>query len=243
MDYQQESRDFFGGSTIRMPMADFVREHLHLIDVLKHGSRRVQTAEARSQAKELKSRGGRRRRLRGGVFETDPIKLQRQLQKMNYFQMINEETHPPPSTKLLWLALHDDREGNAKISALHAKARGEVAALRNKVLKPSTTLPREPYDPLKPIITDKGYQFRYWHWAYPTLYPEYIKRLRDLGYSDLRIRNETREKVYVTDWLDTPTPPKGWGKFDPVRRLDITDFGVDRREVPTTNISGVGMKR
>lgn len=59
MDYQQEPREYFGGSMINMSMADFVKEHHHLIDVLKHGSRKAQTAEANSQANELKSRGGR----------------------------------------------------------------------------------------------------------------------------------------------------------------------------------------
>lgn len=57
MDYQQEPREYFGGSMIKMPMADFVKEHHHLIDVLKHGSRKAQTAEANSQANELKRRG------------------------------------------------------------------------------------------------------------------------------------------------------------------------------------------
>ena len=59
MDYQQEPREYFGGSMINMPMADFVKEHLHLIDVLKHGSRKAQTAEANSQANELKLRRGK----------------------------------------------------------------------------------------------------------------------------------------------------------------------------------------
>ena len=57
MDYQQESREYFGGSMVKMPMSDFIKEHHHLIHVLNHGSRKVQKAEAASQAKELKRRG------------------------------------------------------------------------------------------------------------------------------------------------------------------------------------------
>jgi len=38
---------------VKMPMGDFVREHHHLINVLKHGSRKTQRAEAKSQAREL----------------------------------------------------------------------------------------------------------------------------------------------------------------------------------------------
>jgi fructose-specific phosphotransferase system component IIB len=62
MDYQQEERQFFGGSMVKMPMGDFVREHHHLINVLQHGSRKTQRAEAKSQAKELAERMRRKRR-------------------------------------------------------------------------------------------------------------------------------------------------------------------------------------
>lgn len=58
MDYQQEERQFFGGSMVKMPMGDFVKEHRHLINVLQHGSRKVRRAEANSQARELRSRLG-----------------------------------------------------------------------------------------------------------------------------------------------------------------------------------------
>lgn len=58
MDYQQEPRQFFGGSMIQMPMADFVKEHNDLIHILRHGSAKERAAEAASQEKELKSKRG-----------------------------------------------------------------------------------------------------------------------------------------------------------------------------------------
>jgi hypothetical protein len=62
MDYQQEPRQFFGGSMIQMPMADFVKEHNNLIHILRHGSKGERAAEAASQEKELRRRAARRGR-------------------------------------------------------------------------------------------------------------------------------------------------------------------------------------
>jgi len=48
-----------GMSNIVMPHKDFVKEHRHLLKVLKSGKRSELDAEYKDQAKELKAHGGR----------------------------------------------------------------------------------------------------------------------------------------------------------------------------------------
>jgi hypothetical protein len=85
MDYQQEPREFFGGSMIKMPMADFVKEHNDLIHILRYGSPKERAAEAASQEKELKSKRGSGNVCMRGIagVDMDDIEDARRQQAIN----------------------------------------------------------------------------------------------------------------------------------------------------------------
>jgi hypothetical protein len=142
----------------------------------------------------------------------------------------------PISDRYLFYAIHNEIPIDRV--PLHNRGRTIVQSMRDSITKP-VAVPQIPYgattQPLgvrEVALQPRPNQYRYYRWAYGLIPPDYIEAKRKQGWSDERIKNSARTKVYVTDWLDTPKPPPEWGnRYDLSNSYQVQpkDWGVDTR--------------
>jgi hypothetical protein len=152
--------------------------------------------------------------------------------------------------KQLFYAVHN--EIPIRDVPFHKKGRDAVQSMRDAMTR-ETAIPQIPYGEASPALGQRGValkppntQYKYFRWVYPMIRPEYIAQQRAMGVSDLAIRYKTREKEYLTDWLDTPTPPARWGKPGMIGNhtpIGVEDWGVERRLNPNPKREGEGRVR
>jgi hypothetical protein len=145
----------------------------------------------------------------------------------------------PLADRQLFYALHT--EIPIRDVPFHERGRKAVQAMRDNMTRP-TEVPRIPYGEQSPALGQRGMafeppntQYRYFRWVYPWIPQPYVDKKRREGWSEMRIRFETREKEYITDWLDTPTPPARWGKPGMIGNhtvIGTEDWGLEKRINP-----------
>ena len=199
------------------------------------------------------SGSGRHRRggklPRSGVLSEDRATRQKELRAMTR-EELNSMRDVSLADKQLFYAIHTEIPiGDVPF---HKKARDAIQAMRDTIAR-ETAIPQIPYGEASPALGQRGMvlkppntQYKYFRWVYPMLRPEYVAQQRAKGVSDLAIRYNTREKEYITDWLDTPTPPSYFGKPGMIGNhtvIGVEDWGVEKRPNPTPKREAAGRVR
>jgi hypothetical protein len=239
----EDRKHFF--EDVCIPRNEFIKEHVHLLKLLRHGNRAQLLAEANSQEAELRNETG----MTGGVLETDPAKLIAQLKKMTSAEL-NNERGASLADRRLWRAIHEE----FPIASLHKRERDKIMLVRELLKNPKST-PRTitlaVYGDTSPAIgnivipaKEKEHQFRYFVWEKRPTYSDYVasqvnKAQGKWGLSHFTTKEKSDldqafgnksnyNKVYVTDWLDSfGAPNDRYGN-------PIYTSGWDVREKPTT---------
>jgi hypothetical protein len=182
--------------------------------------------EARGEGRVRVRRGGKL--PRSGVLSDDRATRQQELREMTVKEL-NDMRDISLADKQIFYALHTEIPiGDVPF---HRKGREAVQKLRDSMSRP-VAVPQISYGDrdrrlgVREIaLQPPNIQYRYYKWIYPWLKPQYLAEQRAKGVSEMAIRFNTREKQYITDWLDTPTPPAVWN-------TGSADWGVDRRMNP-----------
>jgi hypothetical protein len=209
--------------------------------------RQVPFAKSPIDAYRGRRRGGKL--PKSGVLSEDRATRQKELRAMTR-EELNSMRDVSIADKQLFYAIHTEIPiGDVPF---HKKARDAIQKMRDTIVR-ETAIPQIPYGEASPALGQRGMvlkppntQYRYYRWAYPWLKPEYVAEQRAKGVSDLLMRYNTREKIYITDWLDTPTPPSYFGKPGMIGNhtvIGVEDWGVEKRPNPTPKREAAGRVR
>ena len=227
-------------TSVAMPKQVWLGDPYMLFQPPKEGEGRVRRqvpfAKSPIDAYRGRRRGGKL--PASGVLSEDRATRQKELRAMTR-EELNGMRDVSLADKQLFYAIHT--EIPIRDVPFHKKGRDAVQAMRDSVARP-TEVPQIPYGEASPALGQRGValkpantQYKYFRWVYPWLKPEYVADQRAKGVSDLAIRYNTREKEYITDWLDTPTPPARWGKPGMIGNhtpIGTEDWGVEKRVNP-----------
>jgi len=222
----EDRKHFF--EDVCIPRNEFIKEHIHLLHLLRHGNRAELLAEAKTQEAELKGETG----MTGGVkieWSDNPAELKKQLLSIKTLaDVMHNVENMSVALKKLWWAYHPEED----LRKAKAKWRPEIIKIREAIKNPKEEkqiLSFSPYAEGSSFLgvievppAERTYQFRVYRWFYHEVPADFLnKKIRETQYKKgvvpltqkeidaikTEVRLNNKEKQYLTDWQETIDPP------------------------------------
>lgn len=222
----EDRKHFF--EDVCIPRNEFIKEHIKLLQLLRHGNRSQLLAEAKSQEAELKGKTG----MTGGVrieWSDDPAELKKQLLSIKTLADVTHNVdNMSVALKKLWWAYHPEEDLRKAL----ARWRPEIIKIREALKNPAEEkklLTFSPYAEGSPHLgavtipaAERTYQFRLYRWFYHAVPDEFMRNAiskvqyqkgvvpltqKEIEAIKTEVRLKNKEKQYITGWQDTINPP------------------------------------